>query len=93
MLEAPSESVATAVLDSATVVIPLSGLFDASAERSNLEKQRDQAQAEVARLHAQLSNDSFTGRAPANVVQDARGRLAAAESRLAAAEQRLRELR
>ncbi len=90
--EAPSESVATAVLDSGTVIIPLSGLFDASAERSNLEKQRDQAQAEVARLRAQLSNESFTGRAPANVVQDARDRLAAAESRLAGAEQRLREL-
>jgi valyl-tRNA synthetase len=92
LLDAPSESVATAVLDRATVVIPLSGLFDASAERANLEKQRDQAQAEVLRLRAQLSNEGFTSRAPANVVQDVRDRLAAAEVRLSGAEQRLREL-
>ena len=39
--DAPSEAVATAVLDGATVVLPLAGLFDSSAERANLEKQRD----------------------------------------------------
>jgi valyl-tRNA synthetase len=88
----PSDSVATAVLDRATVVIPLAGLFDASAERANVEKQRDQAQGEATRLRAQLANESFTGRAPANVIQDARDRLSSAESRLTAAEQRLREL-
>jgi len=43
-------------------------------------------------MRSQLSNESFTSRAPANVVQDARVRLAAAESRLAATQQRLREL-
>jgi len=90
--DAPSEGVATAVLDRATIVIPLAGLFDASAERANLEKQRDQAVGEVERLRSQLSNESFTSRAPASVVQDARARLAAAESRLAGARQRLREL-
>ncbi len=90
--DAPSDSVATAVLDRATVILPLSGLFDASAERANVEKQLVAAGAEVERLRAQLSNASFTGRAPANVVQDARDRLAAAESRLAASQQRLGEL-
>jgi valyl-tRNA synthetase len=73
-------------------VVPLSGLFDAATERANLEKQRDQAMAEVERLRSQLSNESFTSRAPASVVQEARDRMAAAESRLAAVQQRLREL-
>jgi valyl-tRNA synthetase len=90
--DAPAEGVATAVLDRATVVVPLAGLFDVSAERANLVKQRDQAAAEVARLRAQLANREFTSRAPANVVQEVRGRLAAAESRLAGVEGRLREL-
>jgi valyl-tRNA synthetase len=90
--DAPSEGVASAVLDRATVVVPLAGLFDAGTERANLQKQVDQAQAEVSRLQAQLANESFTGRAPANVVQDARDRLAAAQSRLEVAERRLGEL-
>jgi valyl-tRNA synthetase len=90
--DAPSEGVASAVLDRATVVVPLAGLFDAGAERANLQKQSEQAEAEVGRLQAQLSNESFTSRAPENVVQDARDRLAAAESRLEVARRRLAEL-
>ncbi|HXH22052.1 MAG TPA: valine--tRNA ligase [Dehalococcoidia bacterium] len=90
--EAPSEGVATAVLDRATVVVPLAGLFDVAAERANLQRQAEQARAEVERLRAQLSNEGFTSRAPAAVVQDARDRLAAAESRLEVAQRRLAEL-
>ena len=90
--EAPSESVATAILDGATVVLPLAGLFDLAAERTKLEKQRDEAQEQIDALERQLSNDSFTSRAPANVVAEARERLAAARSRLAGIESRLREL-
>jgi valyl-tRNA synthetase len=40
--EAPSEGVATAVLDRASVIVPLAGLVDVAEERSNLEKQRSQ---------------------------------------------------
>ena len=90
--EAPSDSVATAVLNVATVVLPLSGLFDSSAEREALTKQREQARADVERLQAKLANESFTSRAPANVVDAERERLEAAQSRLAGIEARLAEL-
>ncbi len=89
---APADSVATAVLDQAQVVIPLAGLFDSGAERSNLEKQRRQTESEVGRLRTQLANEGFRSRAPAAVVEEARGRLAAAESRLAGLEARIAEL-
>jgi valyl-tRNA synthetase len=90
--QAPSESVATAILDEATVILPLAGLFDFTAERLNLEKQRDQAQAEAGRLEAQLANERFTSNAPAAVVTEARERLEAARSRLDGIEARLAEL-
>ena len=90
--ETPSQGVATAVIEGAEVVVPLAGLFDVGAERANLAKQRDQAQGEVERLERQLANESFTDRAPARVVAEARGRLEAARARQAALESRLAEL-
>jgi valyl-tRNA synthetase len=89
---APSESVATAILDDAILILPLAGLFDSTAERLNLEKQRDQAQAEVARLEGQLANERFTSNAPAAVVAEVRERLEAARARLTGVEARLTEL-
>ncbi len=90
--EAPSEAAATSVLDRAQVILPLAGLFDFAAERSNLEKQRSQAAGQVDGLQAKLSNQSFTSRAPAEVVEAERERLEAAQSRLADIETRLAEL-
>ena len=90
--DAPSDSVATAVLDGATVVLPMAGLFDSSAERANLEKQRDQARKLAEDLERKLSNEGFTSRAPANIVAAERERLEAAKTRLESVEARLREL-
>jgi valyl-tRNA synthetase len=90
--EAPSENVATAVLDNAEVVVPLAGLFDAGAERASLERQLAQARAEVERLRARLAEPGFRSKAPAAVVEAERARLAAAESRLAGVESRLAQL-
>jgi valyl-tRNA synthetase len=89
---APSEQVATAVLDGATVVLPMAGLFDFQAERDNLLKQRAQAQAQVEGLERQLSNPGFTSKAPGGVIAEARERLEAARARLAGIEARLNEL-
>jgi valyl-tRNA synthetase len=90
--EAPGEGVASAVLDDATVVLPLAGLFDVSAERANLEKQLTQSRSEVERLQAKLNDERFTGRAPEHVVNAERERLVAALGRVEGLEARLREL-
>jgi valyl-tRNA synthetase len=90
--DAPSDQVATAVLDGATVVLPMAGLFDSSAERANLQKQREQAAKLVDDLTAKLSNEGFTSRAPANIVAQERERLETARGRLEALDERLREL-
>jgi valyl-tRNA synthetase len=90
--DAPSESVATAILSEAQVILPMAGLFDAGAERSKLGKDREQAQGEIGRLQAQLANEKFVNGAKPEVVQGARDRLEAARSRLAGLESRLTEL-
>ena len=89
---APSEAVATAILDGATVVLPLAGLFDVAAERAKLAAQRDEARRQVEGLERTLSKEGFTSRAPASVVAETRERLTAAQARLAGIEARLREL-
>jgi len=79
------------VLDGATVVLPMAGLFDSSAERANLEKQRDQARKLVDDLERKLAGD-FGTKAPPNIVAAERERLEAAKTRLKSIEDRLGEL-
>jgi valyl-tRNA synthetase len=90
--QAPGESVASAILSEAQVILPMAGLFDLDVERAKLERDLLQARADVQRLHGQLANQRFVSSAPAAVVEQARERLEAANSRLAGVEARLAEL-
>jgi valyl-tRNA synthetase len=83
---------AQAVLDEATVVLPLTGVIDLVAERTRLAKERDKAAAEAEKVAKKLGNADFVQRAPEEVVAENRDRLAAYEAevtRLAAALQRI----
>ena len=57
-----------AVLPVGRVVLPMAGLFDVDAERARLQKQIEEATAEVGRLEAKLGDANFSSRAPAPVV-------------------------
>ena len=70
-----SESVPL-VLAECEVFLPLAGLVDLGAEKAKLEKELAQEEAEIQRLLAKLSNESFVGKAPAAVVDKERERLA-----------------
>jgi valyl-tRNA synthetase len=77
-----------AVLDEATVVLPLAGLIDVAAERKRLAAGRDKALAEGHKVAVKLANADFVSRAKPDVVEENRGRLAAFQAeaaRLAAA--------
>jgi valyl-tRNA synthetase len=89
---APAESVASAILADAQVILPLAGLFDVEAERAKLRKDREQAQKQVEGLERQLSNERFLSSAPAKVVEEARERTDAARARLSTIDSRLAEL-
>ena len=75
----------TATLPVGALVVELdtSGAIDVVAERARLAKDLAAAEREKAQAEAKLGNPSFTGRAPAAVVEKMRARLAAAESDLA----------
>jgi valyl-tRNA synthetase len=90
--EAPSEGAVTSVLPVGRVVLPMAGLFDADAERARLGKQIEEAKADVERIGKKLANEQFVSRAPDNVVQTERDRLATAEGRLTGLEQSLTEI-
>jgi len=74
---------AQAVLDEATVVLPLEGLIDLAAERKRLGTARDKALAEARKVAQKLSNIDFVRRAPEEVVEENRERQAGYEAEVA----------
>jgi valyl-tRNA synthetase len=79
----PAPGTAQLVLDEATLLIPLAGLIDLAAERARLERDRNRALDEAAKMAAKLSRADFVGRAPAEVVAENRARQAASEAEAA----------
>ncbi|MGE0222638.1 MAG: valine--tRNA ligase [Acetobacteraceae bacterium] len=71
---------AQAVLDESTVVLPLEGLINIATERARLTKDRDKAVGEARKLGQKLANADFVRRAPEEVVEENRERLAGYES-------------
>ncbi len=74
---------AQAVLDEATIVLPLEGLIDIALERARLIKERDKLLAEAKKTAQKLANADFVSRAPEEVVTENRERLEAAQSEIA----------
>ncbi len=79
----------TLVMGEIEVLLPLAGLVDLDAERKRLQTEAEEAKGEISRAEALLSNEQFRVRAPAQVVDKERAKLAAAQERLAKLEERL----
>lgn len=67
-------------------------VIDVDAERVRLEKERTSFQKLIAGIQAKLGNESFVGRAPADIVERERGRLADFEEQLSTIEETLSSL-
>jgi valyl-tRNA synthetase len=65
-----------AVLDEATLVLPLADVVDLAAERQRLARDRDRALADAGKIARKLGNQDFVARAPEEIVQENRDRLA-----------------
>ena len=85
--EAPMS--ATALVGDMEVLVPMAGLIDKSAELGRLDKEIQRLEGEVKRVGGKLSNEGFVAKAPADVIEKERAKLAEAEQALAKlAEQR-----
>jgi valyl-tRNA synthetase len=80
------------VLDEATVVLPLADVIDVGAERTRLTRERDKTTGEARKITQKLDNADFVRRAPAEVVEENRERLAAIQADLARLEAAIRRL-
>ena len=75
------------VVDETTFALPLGDVIDLGAERARLEKEIGKLDQEIAKFDKKLANESFTAKAPPEVVETERERRAEA----AGSRQRLAE--
>ncbi|OOC11055.1 valine--tRNA ligase [Thioalkalivibrio halophilus] len=91
--EAPES--AMALVDEMQLLIPLAGLIDKDAELARLDKEIGKLDKNLEQSEQRLSNASFVDRAPAEVVQKERDRVAemqATREQLAAQRERIRAM-
>ena len=79
--EAPMS--ATTLVGEMEVLVPMAGLIDKDAELARLDKEIGRLEGEVQRVGGKLSNQGFVAKAPAEVLEKERIKLAEAEQALA----------
>ena len=90
-LPAPEKAV-TLTAGGVTVYLPLAGLVDLAAERKRLEKELAQLEQQIRRSEELLSREGFVQKAPAQVVQRERDKLADLRARHQQIQERLAAL-
>ncbi|WAC43252.1 valine--tRNA ligase [Pseudomonas sp. SL4(2022)] len=78
--EAPMS--ATALVGDMQVLVPMAGLIDKDAELARLDKEIARLSGEVQRVGGKLANEGFVAKAPADVLDKERAKLAEAEQAL-----------
>ena len=87
-----SSQTVTLVVGDATVYLPMGDVVDLEVERQRLESELGESRDEVARLEELLGNERFSSRAPEEVVERERLRLATAQERSARIQELLGQL-
>lgn len=83
--EAPMST--TTLVGSMELLVPMAGLIDKDKELARLSKEIEKWQKEVARFEGKLNNEKFVSKAPAEVIEQERAKLAAAQESKAKLEQ------
>ena len=73
---------ATAVIRQMEIFVPLEGLIDLDIERARLTKRQTELDGFIIQIQKKLSNDNFLSRAPEDVVQNEKEKLADMEAEL-----------
>ncbi|MCF8034996.1 MAG: valine--tRNA ligase [Desulfarculaceae bacterium] len=90
--EAPAKA-AGAALPEVTVYVPLEGLVDFAAELARLDKELAKLQKEITPSRKKLANEGFLKKAPEEVVEKERGKVAEAEDKIERLNQNLERIR
>ena len=81
------------VTDAAEVFIPLGDLVDKDKEIARLSKETETISRDIARAEGKLSNPGFTGKAPAELVEREKEKLAANREKLLSLQKRIEDMR
>jgi valyl-tRNA synthetase len=90
--EKPRKVVSLVAAEGVEAYLPLAGLVDLEQEIARLQKELAETEGEIRRAEGMLANDAFVEKAPAQVVQRQRDRLAEQQARYARLEARLQAL-
>ncbi|MFN8468227.1 MAG: valine--tRNA ligase [Caldilineaceae bacterium] len=90
-LPAPGKA-ATLAAAGVTVYLPLAGLVDFAAERKRIQAEIDNIDRQVGRIEGMLNNPGFTGKAPAEVIDRERTKLADLQAKRSQLAERLADL-
>jgi valyl-tRNA synthetase len=80
------------VLKEAEVVVPLAGMVDRLAEEQRLVKESGEIKERIAQLDARLRDKAFLSKAPAQVIEKEKQKLALLEDKLKRLNQELSQL-
>ena len=80
------------VCEGVEAIIPLSSLIDPEKEKARLQKEIERVSSDIARANAKLGNEGFLAKAPQNVVDEEKAKLALAEDMLGKLRERLDSL-
>lgn len=75
------------------VLVPMKGLIDPTAELNRLAKAQEKLVKQAESLRSKLSNESFVSKAPANVVESEKAKLAEMDSQLAEMNKQIEQLK
>ena len=84
---------ATALVGDMAVLVPLKGFIDKEAEAARLNKEIARLEQEVARIGGKLSNESFTAKAPPQVIAQEQKKLNDAQNAKAKLQEQLEKLK
>ncbi len=90
-LERPPDDSVPLVVGPLQAYLPLAGMVDRAAERERLERELNEAKGQIERLEGLLAGP-FSQRAPSEVVQEERAKLAGAQETAARLEEQLKSL-
>jgi len=84
---------AIALVDEMKILIPMAGLIDKEAELARLEKEIQKINKELPRIMGKLNNPKFMDKAPAEVIEKERTKLAGLKSSLSNFEEQLHKIK